>query len=393
MTQMTDMQGLSLALLSILASSLSIMGSSAIIHSILYQYRHGGCPSSSGRNSHIHRGIQTYERLLLSMSFCDVFCSAVFVLQAFMTPKGSFGPLSIGNNNTCRAIGTMNQVGFAAFIYYAMLSYYYVLTIRFSIKNDTLAHRIEPFMHIVALGWTLVTGMVGGIVDFYGTLELFPICWVAVYPKECSIDDTSCNKGPLIAWLIAGDVFIFVTASITVNNILIYRHVYDVYKHSMGSNPGLHDTNSSGDVNSSNLTLSTTGAIDGGEAQRKRIRKVAFQGFLYVVGGWMISLPFFFLQMLEAFGFTAQDQSRFYWLMVLEASFHPLGGFFNALIYFRPRYQSARSHVHPIQATRLEAISIAMFGKSLPFEERKRSAIIAGIARLAPSEDECNVTA
>jgi len=138
-------------------------------------------------------------------------------------------------------------------------------------------------MHIVAMGWSLVTGVVCGILDVIGTLELFPVCWVGVYLKQCAIDDLSCNKGPIIGWLIVGDLFLFVTVSITLNNLLIYRHVRSVYTPSASN--AVAPISMEGD---SNMMMRTTGAIDGGEAQRARWRKVAWQGLLYALAGWLV---------------------------------------------------------------------------------------------------------
>jgi hypothetical protein len=104
-------QDLALPTLTIFSVVLSLLGSSTINRRFF------------GENK-----IGTYERILVFMSTFDLFCSSSFVLQQFVTPKGT-SHFSIGNDKTCRAMDVMFQISYAGFLYYTMLSFYYWLTI------------------------------------------------------------------------------------------------------------------------------------------------------------------------------------------------------------------------------------------------------------------------
>jgi hypothetical protein len=49
------------------------------------------------------------------------------------------------------------------------LALYYLLVIRYGWKNDYIANRIEPWMHFVAIGFAVSTGVAGLALDLSGS--------------------------------------------------------------------------------------------------------------------------------------------------------------------------------------------------------------------------------
>lgn len=308
----------------------SIIGSSLILHSIKAQSQR----ARGGRN---HGALGTYERIILAMSVYDVVASVVYVLQPFLTP-GRIWPTYTGNATTCRVMGTIFQVSSSAMIYYGMLSYYYLLTIRFKITPRTMANQIEPCMHIFAIGWPLVCGIAGAIMDWYDELSLFPGCWIDNYPKGCS--GGSC-KSPAIAWATTGWIAVVIIVSLCINNTVISLHVRKSY------GPGKF----------------TEERLSGSMGQTaKRIRLVSSQASLYVGTFFLTYIWFIFLQIVESLSYNQSNFPAFPFV-VLQALFTPAAGFFNALIFFRPRYLSVRGNF--CAESRFWAMRRSLFGVSV----------------------------
>jgi hypothetical protein len=112
--------------------------------------------------------------------------------------------------------------------------------------------------------------------------------------------------------------------------------------------------NSSTDLNSSDRSSFH-------EPNVKRVREVATQSFLYVFAFFVTYLPTVLLRILENFGYRPADEDKVYFLLVMSHICLPLIGFFNLLIYIRPRYLGTRSEF-PHQR-RVWAIRRALYGE------------------------------
>ena len=82
------------------------------------------------------------------------------------------------------------------------------------------------------------------------------------------------------------------------------------------------------------------------ETQKNRIRAVATQALLYVDAFFLTLLWVVVIKIIGDEGFTQENESQFYWLFVCQAVFSPLTGFFNLIIFVRPRYIQFR-HDNP----------------------------------------------
>jgi hypothetical protein len=95
----------------------------------------------------------------------------------------------------------------------------------------------------------------------------------------------------------------------------------------------------------------------------KRVRDVATQAFLYVAAFFVTYFVPVLLRILESFGFRPADEDKVYTLLVISHISLPLIGFFNLLIYIRPRYLRTRSEF-PNQ-WRTWAIRRALYGEAV----------------------------
>lgn len=162
---LSDTQDKLLALLPIPSSILSIIGSSVIIYMILL--------------NHGQQKWTPYSRLLLGMSICDIISSISIAAAGFLRPQGSLRAWAFGNEATCTAGGFLIQFSWSGMLYYNMLSFYFLLTTRYGLRNTVIRKRIEPFMHLISVGYPFVTGVIGAALGVYTEKSSSFGCWVS----------------------------------------------------------------------------------------------------------------------------------------------------------------------------------------------------------------------
>lgn len=163
--RLSDTQEKVLAILPIPSAILSIFGSSVILYIAL--------------KSRERRKWTPYTRLLIGLSICDIIASITIAISTFLRPSESPRAWSYGNDATCSAIGFLTQVSSSAACYNVMLSFYFLMTARFGLKNAYIAKRIEPLMHSISIGYFLGTAIIGAILGVYADTAVSLGCWVS----------------------------------------------------------------------------------------------------------------------------------------------------------------------------------------------------------------------
>ena len=184
-SELTDIQQMVLAILPIPAAILSIIGSSTIIY--MTCFAGGGCSGGIFRKTQCLRQRRgksrsknstrwtPYTRLLLGMSLCDILSSTQNAITTFLRPQETSSRIwAFGNDTTCSVMGTWYQLASANLFYNAMLSVYFLCTARFGYKNKFISKYIEPIMHLISLGYPLVTATIGAILNVYAETEVRP---------------------------------------------------------------------------------------------------------------------------------------------------------------------------------------------------------------------------
>ncbi|KAL3929244.1 MAG: hypothetical protein SGBAC_012300 [Bacillariaceae sp.] len=232
------------AVLPIPSAILSLIGSSIIVSMAL----------KSRRNT--TKKWTPYNRLVTAMSCFDIVTSLTLALAPFLYPKEtSLKAWVIGNDTSCSAIGFFQQLLYAVIMYYGSLSIYFVLTARFGFSNKEIAHRVEPFMHVICFGYPLVTAFAGLFLGAYAEPEVGIGCWVkrlvvfshrlspltdglltivkcptCRWPKRCvayrePIGSEERCQSELIGWILGGWVGAGTAALAFLNLIILFVHV------------------------------------------------------------------------------------------------------------------------------------------------------------------------
>ena len=310
---LSDAQEKDLAILPLFSALLSILGSSAIIRL-----------SSTLKTS--------YERILFGLSVADLSSSTVNALGAFLVPRDSSHRIwAVGNDTTCAALGTLYQITTAGFLYSGMLSLYFLLTIRFRVTETWFAKYVEPGMHVSAAGGPLLTGFIGLGLGVYGEVRLGPGCW--------TVPDR--QHGEMFGWMATAIPMVLTLTGVIGGQIMIYRHCRQVLQRSIMTNR--------------RWTTDT--------AKQARLRNVTMQSLSYVAAFLLVNVWPIVLRVLDNEGIG--DEASLYPLLVLQAIFLPIQGFFNCAIYVRPRYLRQRQR-YPDQSTRQALVHVLGASKSSP---------------------------
>lgn len=372
-----------LAILPIPFALFSILGSSTIIYMAL--------------RSRKKKPWTPYNRLLIGMSTFDVITSINLAIAAFLNPRDSDSSKSFafGNAATCSAVGFINQIFYSGTFYNAMLSYYFLLTARFSQKNKNVSKRIEPAMHILSLGYPTVCAILGLVLDAYGESEVNIGCWVNDYPKGCGNgpggNGEACGAGT-IAWIFGGWIGVFTLVSLIINNFVIWTFVRKQIRtqlRNLSTKRSTTDLSAMDDDSKSNtkpitdkessvassfrtkLARSKTCSDDDTEIdrvleanQKRRLRLVTSQTFLFVASYVICSFSTYLLRLYESLAATYVEEMELpynnFILLVLQAILFPLQGLLNMLVYVRPKYLNCRSS-HS-RETRFWAVRRAILG-------------------------------
>ena len=315
-SDLTDAQNYALAFSMIPTATLSITGSTIIITSIIRRWRAYRKPW------------QSYERILLALSFFDIIFTITFAAAPYLTSTiNGDGTIvndrvtSMGTTMSCNAVGFLSQFSLGTFYYNTLLSGYYYVTIVRGWSSERLAKRVEPALHALIWFWTLGTASTGSIWGWYGPNEIGSGCWINDFPTNCGVRNPwesgeRCLSTPIAYFFGAGMFFCF--ALVLVWNVQIFRHVRKTF--SMNRRYQFTVNNTEADNNADN------------DPQKKQIRQVAIQCVLYVLAFWLAILPTFILRIKEGAGYPADEESHIFYLLMIQSVLTPATGWFNMLI-------------------------------------------------------------
>ena len=119
----------------------------------------------------IHRGrvgiAKFQNRLLLPMSVFDIIGSIGWAFSTTPIPRGSncsYG--AVGNEATCVTQGFMITLGFIVPMYNAMLCIYYLLVVKYNVRDEVIA-KYEPLMHLICICPALSATIVAATNDLF----------------------------------------------------------------------------------------------------------------------------------------------------------------------------------------------------------------------------------
>jgi hypothetical protein len=375
MAALTDDQIIIIIVGNTLTSILSIVGSSMIIY-ILHKTKK---PS-------------VYNRLMFGMSLFDIIQAVSLLIGPFLIPQYGGRKWAYGNDQTCLMVGFFVQLGCTVPFYNISLNAFFLLSVVYGMSEAKITRWIEPTLHCISILYPLITASVGVGLNLYSELELGVSCWIGEYPRGCDGDpDLECTS-TLIGWFYSGVPFLGSFVFLLIANFLIYRKVrkttkqasqysidsviahfsiVDSYNSSIehsaekksdrkkdhngrsiwrfltggpAAQTDIDGNNMLGiSTNFSRRVSSRTAGMQTRRKERQRIKNsradaVLIQATLYVLACLTTIFWMMVLRVLESGGFKREDESTIFWLTFLTHVTFPLQGFWNLLIFVRPKY-------------------------------------------------------
>ena len=249
---------------------------------------------------------------MIGLSCSDMIASTVNIFSTWPIPPDGDTFLASGTTATCTAQGFFNELGnLATPLYNTSLCLYYVLVIRQAWSEDRIRARAEPYMHAVPILIASTIAILGLPFTLYNNSGW--LCWIAKYPKGCSgLDCTRGVHADIFRWVHYAIIWSAIIC-VTVGMYLIYLKVKSFDRREAQEN-------------------------NDEVAIMERSRKVAIQSALFVGA---LYLTWSFTTITRIYQVTTGNNSTT--LLVLMAIFFPLQGFFNFLVYCRPRYLRCKS--------------------------------------------------
>jgi len=392
-SDLSDSQEITIIIIQMCAATLSLIGSSIIVFKIL-------------RTLAKQKRTTPYDRIILGLSSCDILASITYALGPFLLSRDTSQRVwAFGTDKSCQMLGFLMQLsGLWAIWFNCILSFYYLLTVRFRVKRSTLRRKYELWMHLPGIIFFPVTAATGYFAGWYGEQALTMMCWVR-----------NGRFAELVAYIYGAIPMVVTFLSLVVNNIVIYVYV----RRSLTSTPEQsthfkasattaastdNDEEDEEEEEDFNIGVSATSipnaSIDVGESnsatedifemtevQKRLTSETAVQGFLYVASFLLTATPVFAIQVLDgSFGFEEDDQGKIYWLLVVNAIFQPLQGFFNVFIYVKPSYSRFRAS-DPSQP-KWAVLKRALFDPNIPKMKSVMGTTVGGGALTSASAAE-----
>jgi len=359
--------------LPMISGSISLLGSGTIATMILI---------SADRLSY------PFRRLIFGLSIMDIIQSVAMIMGPFSLPGNTDGVMwSKGNVTSCDIQGFALHIGFAGVpMYMLSLSVYYLYSIKFNMKDKVFSRKIEPWLHAGSICWTLVGGIVCWASGSFNMMEAGNICWYTPSPYDCvANDDVECDRGKhafAFGWIFGGSNFLTLCGIIyclygVCRTVIDQEERNDRYRFrgsiEISSEPAATsrfgsmmspiksaassirrlstllknslnaDTISDPPLDDEAMRRSTLGSSPTSYVQRmieksnRRKKETKVQASLYVYSFLFTCIWAYLYGFLVTIGVTVP-----YTIIVLFSTFYPLGGFFNILVYCRPKINSVR---------------------------------------------------
>ena len=248
-------------------------------------------------------------------------------------PPGRGWPGASGNENTCNAQGFIIQFKKSAMVLYMVaLQVQYLLTIKYG-WNEKRMKTVEPIFHGVSISFGLSTAIAALILELYNPADWN--CWISPLPRNCTsshdinmgksnLQETDCIRGDnafIFQWaFFYGILWPAILFCILVMLVMI-RSIRAVEEKSMARTVNYMSTESAKQTRKQQKpTLVLT-------------EQVTKQSMMYAMGFFIVWTFPTTIRFIQTVGGTAYPI-----LVVLAGTFVGSQGFWNALIYFRPKY-------------------------------------------------------
>jgi len=375
---------------------LSLIGSGYIVYDCYRKIRQrnnrhrggGGGLQQQQQNNSSRQGC-TFQRLMMGVSIGDILYSTSFFAGTWPMPVATpYAWGAMGTVQSCTFFGVLTQGGVTGVLYNASLSVYYLLRIRQNWPESKIEKHEWWMLHAVPIAFGVISQALMLFYRVYNSNGF--VCYAASAPRGCK---ESWQYGPEEANCVRGDngqlfryaftlgpkvlAVFFVAAILLLVYCSVRKQERATIRWSVAANPSGQPTSFMVDVGGHNRGVSERSRDDGsggdgdgddsglfcrltsrwssscfarhkkakGDSIEQQLpkpklrlsRRLAVQSYFYVGALYVSYLPPLISRVLETI-----TKTKPYWVVVLLGILLPIQGFWNVLVYLRPRYIQAR---------------------------------------------------
>ena len=345
-------------------------------------------------NSTSNKNELLYHRLVMGLSFSDCIVSISLFLQAFFFPSTAQFPLTITNSSstTSTTSGCNTILGFfypffiSSYCYNCSLGVYFMLMVKYNWKQQQISRIMEPYVHILAFG---VPFIYSSVCTYYKLFHMNPylgICSPIPYPINCTYsedDDMECynnsEKAIPIVMIHDGIALVYFVTGLICTSIVYctIRKTRKIRLQKQLKQQQQQQKTQEQQQQQQQPDPQQSDVVDDdveeqeeeGESFRRRMRQqrllelqleqrqkqreyyqhsIGIQAIYYACA-YMIGFVCFviveilkgiFAPKIKVYGIQVLgEEPSYYVAMLLIWMFFPIQGFFNCIIFIRPRYQ------------------------------------------------------
>jgi hypothetical protein len=324
------------------------------------------------------------------MSLYDGFTSIAQGLSTWPMPANTPDVMfAKGTTFTCNFQGFFTQLGIGAPLYNCSLSFYYLLVIAFAM-NENRVKKLERFMHLVPLAFSFGTAIAGLPLTLYNPTGLW--CWIGALPETCIHGNQKEGTGECLrghyAWIYRWAIYygpvwlsiLVITSNMAVVSYLVWAKERASRKFRFGHNnppnltasfadrhpsPGVGDSSGGNSRVKPTVIVRSRSFINRQKQKQGLASQVFWQAFFYVMAFYLTWITPTILRLLQTldknvpFALTMTMacllplQGEFvngghvlrgvFVTGEIQANSFAMLGFFNMLIYVRPRVVQYRN--------------------------------------------------
>jgi len=260
----------------------------------------------------------------MGMSIYDILGAIGFVTASNASPRTLADQVygAIGNDATCTAQAVFIYIGSGVPIYNMMLSIYYLLVIRYEVREDVLK-KYEKFMHLHVFVSVMIFITVSLIFNLFSTSGGI-YCAMVGYPENER--DESNIGGTLQKFHAGSSIFVFVVITLCMMGIFctVKEQASTMNQYPSIRNSVLNNRNQNQHANNNNNNNNNARQYD--DTKTQALLYIAAYAFTYAFLTIAIILD---------------DDSTFGLSLMISITV-PLQGFWNMLNFVRPKYIAIR---------------------------------------------------
>ena len=290
-----------------------------------------------------------YSRIIFGLSIADIMQSLGIIVSPLAAPSDTLdAPWAMGSTGFCSATGFVLNVGGVAVPFYTLfLTHYFLQRVKYKLTPAQFARKMECRITTCIWFFPVIGGLVGLVNGYFNPGPRGSLCVMVDKPLSCGIDPKTygdCVRGQnayLAALILLVLPFLLSFTMIVIN---LARFTFHVYQQEQMFKPTNQEPTNGGSDGNGYIDRTSSAAADAeitiirdkGRTRRgvpgSLAKQSLVQSSLYIASFIICWFGPTITAIMVAFRMPPPA-----WTFLCVSIFWPLGGFFNILIYTRPK--------------------------------------------------------